>query len=288
MQSDDSRTQAECANKPEPLFKVDRVSFEQIRRSIVPISLNINCQAAQQNALSQCGSAFSYQYFLKELKLWSRYLKCRPVHRLWINDPFCIMDAPNLTELVHTIGQHFRLSRGNQKEYAAVLSCQSATREHIALLKGLEFNHIQLYLLPHCSLEEAIALRNCINDFKFSYMSLRFDKLFVTQDTNLTRQIELIKTLSPDAIFLPSQPKSQPALAEHLLNALHPPSYELEWPSQLVRPSNRLPLCPQDIIAIGPGERSVIGRVPITNTLDYLEYSRRLHFNLLPFISEST
>lgn len=280
MQSDDSHTKAEHANKPHPLFKVDGQLFQRIRHSITPISLNIDCKAAQQNALSQADSNFSYRHFIQELLLWSPHLKSRPVSRIWINDPFCSMDPPDLTELVYAIAQNFRLRKGRQ-EHIAVLSCESATREHIALLKGLEFNHIELYLLPQCSVPEVAILRDIIKDFRFPFMSVGFDVLPAPHDATLNRQAEIIRALLPDAVRLPAV-RSAPDIAKLLVDSIQEVSYCWHQPSQLIKQPNRLPPCPVDQISIGPGEVSTLGRNSLTNTSNYSEYVRQLQLDHLP------
>ena len=145
MKPDDPQTQNSTCNEPHiPHEIVLELLNCQLRNNISPLSLEIDCASLRAWSEEHTQERFRYQNLLRELRAWNKYLGRRPVNRVWINEPFVLLDAPGLTELVHAVAQNLKLIKGRHVEYSATLNLTDFSRQNIALLKGLEFNHIQI------------------------------------------------------------------------------------------------------------------------------------------------
>ncbi len=259
---------------------VERLLSDRLRDTISPLSLEIDCAALKNWSLDQAHERFRHQNLIKELRLWSNYLHRRPVNRLWINDPFTLMDAPNLTELIYAIGQNMRLRQGHHIEHTISMSCHALTRQNVALLRGLEFNHIQVKLLPDCTLEQMQELKALLVEFKFTFISFEID---VNKDPSLDalRIMEILSFLTPDTLYLhPSQLDINGI--EHLTPMLMQFGYYFQAPNLILKFHSPLHTRPGDCIRLGPGSSTSLNGLRITNLSSSEAYATHLKRDLLP------
>lgn len=257
------------------------IIYQQSRQSIAPVSLQIDCPMILEHARRTQGALVNHRDLIKELQLWSPLLKRRPVNRLWINDPFVIMDPPNLTELIYAVGQNVRLCHGHHIEHTVVLCCESASRNNVALLKGLEFNHLQLSLCPACTLEQAESLSRSVMGFKFPFISVTLPDLATINPSTIERFLAIIHTLQPGQIMFDEQHQSDVTFAA-LRGIFAKDAYHNMTPGCLTRQNFTLPRTPPDQVSVGPGGVSLLGATTLVNTTHYQHYRTLLAHDALP------
>lgn len=263
---------------------VERMLAGQLRDNITPLSIEIDCTALRKWAQEQAQERFRHQNLIKELRLWAPLISRRPVNRLWLNDPFLIMDAPSLTELVYGLGQNLKLMQGRHIEHMVTLGETEFTRQNIALLRGLEFNHIQIRVNA-----DAVCIRTLQNlvqtlaDFKFSFISIHLGITSALTDSSLII-MELLSFIAPATLTL-SQASNQPIdfrSVESLVPMLMQFGYFFQAPDTLMKFQSPLHNRPRDCLRLGPASVSVLGRLSVHNSPNARHYLGCLAQGQLP------
>lgn len=254
----------------------------QLRNNIAPLSVEVDC-AAMRVWGEQAQERFRHQNFIRELRAWNKYLGRRPVSRVWINEPFSLMDAPSLTELVHAIGQNLKLIKGRHVEHVVTLSLADFSRQNVALLKGLEFNHVQIRVPAGFDLQQLQKLKQMLGEFKFSFISLQLD--FGSDQADFTLQLmELLSFLEPATVSFRSELQSplKGVSGEGLTAMLMQFGYFLQEPATILQFYSPLHGRPADSLRLGPGAASRFGHLRTLNFATPGGYHNRVQTSGLP------
>lgn len=284
MQNNDSNILAAEQNESHmPLDAVERALQRRLRDNIAPLGLEIDCPKLLAWAQQWHEPGFRYQNLVRELRIWSGYLRRRPLARTFFNDPFRLMDAPGLTELVYAVGQTLRLLHGHHVEHCVKLTCADLTHQNLGLLKGLEFNHICLAVDADLDLQELQVHRQMLEDFKFKYFSLELACDYDKGDF-LLHLMELLSYIEPASVRLagsgaaPFADSDRDGLGKLLMQF----GYFLGDHDNLLKVSTPLHKRPSDTLRLGPGERSRFATTHASNFAAPMQYGERLDRNLLP------
>lgn len=274
MHYDDQGTNASALDK-EPHISHE-VILEllhcQIRNSIAPLGLEIDCAHLRLWGEQQGWPRFRHQLLIRELKNWNQYLCRRPVNRFYLHQPFAILDAPNLTELVYSASQNLKLNQGKHTEYLATLNESDVTSENIALLKGLQFNHIRLLVPLDYDIEQLSLLQQQIRDYKISHISFALTFSLQERDCNL-HLLQLLSFLEPETLQLqPGSSEAIPGLPALLMQF----GYYLRDATTIIRTKSPLHTSPIDCLRLGPGSCSRFGALRTTNFHHPDAYQERL------------
>lgn len=255
----------------------------QLRNNIAPLALEIDCAAMRAWGEEHLKERFRYQNLVRELRAWNKYLSRRPVSRVWLNEPFCLMDAPSLTELIHAVAQNLKLMKGHHVEHAVTLCLNDFSRENIALLKGLEFNHIQMRVPANFDLPQLQQLKQLLTEFKFTYISLQLDFDSSSGDFNL-QLMELLSFIAPSTLtFSPLlQEPLKRVVSEGFTSLLMQFGYFLQEPSTILRFYSPLHGRPADYLRLGPGAACRFGHLRTLNFATPVGYSNRVQTSGLP------
>lgn len=144
----------------------------------------------------------------KEIRLWADAIGRKSVDNLLFCYPFQHMEPYELTEIMHALASHFSLSEAQSRVHRVVTQLEEINSEHIALLKGLGFNHYQIALnrddlenLP--KLREVTAL---IRKYAFSGIGIQIHDSNCLDDLR-DSVLEVRKMVSPDFIYIGNRPK---------------------------------------------------------------------------------
>lgn len=284
MKTDDPHMLNANCNEPHiPQEVVLELLNCQLRNNIAPLALEVDCAAMRTWGEEQVQERFRYQNLVRELRAWNKYLGRRPVSRVWINEPFCLMDAPSLTELVHAIAQNLKLIKGRHVEHATTLSLTDFTRQNLALLKGLDFNHILMRVPAGFELAHLQQLKQLLAEFKFPYVSLQLD--FSSSQPDFTLQLmELLSFLSPATVgFHKSlQDPLKGISGEGLTAMLMQFGYFLQEPATILQFYSPLHARPADCVRLGPGAASQFGALRTLNFSAPESYQNRVQTSGLP------
>lgn len=281
MQTDDPHNVSSSTKEPSLAYKdVEHVLRARLRDSIAPLSLEVDCLALKKWAKVKTQERFRHHALIKELRLWSKHLQRKPVNRIWLNSPLSIMDAPSLTELVYGIGHNLKLQHSHHVEHAITLDCKAINRQNIALLRGLEFNHIQINLTRDCDLEEAQRIHRSLEEFKFSFISFELE---VNQDpsADAMRIMEHLSFLSPTALRLYPTPLDLSNL-DKLTPALMQFGYYFQAPNIILKFHSPLHTPPADCVRLGPQTYSQLCGLEFTHLASPDHYQNYLDNDLLP------
>lgn len=255
----------------------------QLRNNIAPLAVEVDCAAMRTWGEQQTQERFRYQNLVRELRAWNKYLGRRPVSRVWVNEPFCLMDAPSLTELVHAVAQNLKLIKGRHVEHAVTLNLADLSRQNIALLKGLEFNHVQIRVPAGFELPQLQKLKQTLVEFKFPFISLQLD--FGSDQADFTLQLmELLSFLEPTTVSF-HQALQEPLkciTGEGLTAMLMQFGYFLQEPATILQFYSPLHARPADIVRLGPGAASRFGQLRTLNFSTATGYHNRVQTNGLP------
>jgi hypothetical protein len=255
----------------------------QLRNNISPLGLEIDCAVLRTWSEEYAQERFRYQNLVRELRAWNKYLGRRPVNRIWINEPFTLMDAPALTELVHAVAQNLKLIKGHHVEHTVTLALGDFSRQNIALLKGLEFNHVQIRVPEDFELQQLQNLKQLLQDFKFPYISLQLD--FASENNDfMMRLMELLSFIRPSTLsFHPSlQEPFKRVNPEGLTALLMQFGYYLQPPSTILQFHSPLHGRPVDCVRLGPGATSQFGALRTLNFITPESYQSRVQTSGLP------
>ncbi|MBX2858974.1 MAG: hypothetical protein KTR17_09950 [Cellvibrionaceae bacterium] len=171
----------------------------------LPISVCINgdrLQAIQQLSLSPCTLLSS------EIKLWTEIIGRRAVDNFLFCFPFQALQPFELTQIMHTLASRFSLSQSAQRVHRVVTSQDEINPQHIALLKGLGFNHYQVVVKTGelDNLQHLKSKVQLIRRYTFQGISLLIRKTSCLG--NLRAQIiDIQQQIAPDFISIGHQPK---------------------------------------------------------------------------------
>lgn len=284
MKTDDpNMLNAACEEPHLPQEVVLELLNCQLRNNIAPLALEIDCADLRAWGEEQVQERFRYQNLVRELRAWNRYLGRRPVNRVWINEPFCLMDAPSLTELVHAIAQNLKLTKGRHVEHAVTLNLSDISRQNVALFKGLEFNHIIIRVPAGFELSRLQQLKQLIQEFKFPYTSLQLD--FSSSEPDFTLQLmELLSFLEPATIGFHQrlQDPLKGISGEGLTAMLMQFGYFLQEPATILQFYSPLHARPTDCVRLGPGAASRFGPLRTLNFSTPASYNDRVQTTGLP------
>lgn len=255
----------------------------QLRNNIAPLALELDCPPMRVWGEEHLQERFRYQNLVRELRAWNKYLGRRPVSRVWVNEPFTLMDAPSLTELVHAIAQNLKLIKGRHVEHAVTLTLADCTRQNIALLKGLEFNHVLIRVPTGFDLSQLQQLKQMLDEFKFSFISLQLD--FGSEQPDFTLQLmELLSFLEPATVSFHTQLQNplNRITGEGLTAMLMQFGYFLQEPATILQFYSPLHARPTDCVRLGPGAASQLGKLRTLNFVTPTGYYDRVQASGLP------
>ncbi len=257
----------------------------QVSHSISPMAVDINCPQMLAWA-KQCGTAkFRFQHLIKELKAWRPFFDKRPISLIWLHRPFKIMDAPGITELIFAIGHNLKLVSGQHVEHLVTLEADEITRENIALLRGLTFNHVNIAVPQGFELAKLKQLINRIREFQIPYVSIEmtFD---CTNDDALPSMMNLLRYIQPETLNFPKPPQilcnMPPQEATSVLMQM---GYYAHSNQCLMRFRSPLHSRPKDVLHLGPGAESLFGNLHAFNASDPQTYFEQTQKTTLPVVS---
>ncbi|WP_339668800.1 oxygen-independent coproporphyrinogen III oxidase [Dasania marina] len=221
--------------------------IKQRGSSIAPLSLYVHipfckniCYYCACNKIVTRDSTVSRRYLNylnKEIAMQAELAgQARPVTQLHFGGgtPTFLNDA-ELTELMHHLGQHFKLSDSPDREYSIEIDPRTVNKDRLALLKGLGFNRLSFGVqdfdpevqtaINRCqSFNMLLSLTNAARLYQFK--SVSYDLIYGLPKQNLqslTNTLEQVLELAPDRIafynyaHLPARFSSQRAIDRHTL-----------------------------------------------------------------------
>lgn len=146
--------------------------------------------------------------------------------------PTFLNDA-ELTEVMHHLGQHFKLTDSPDREYSIELDPRSISKNSLALLKGLGFNRLSFGVQDFdpdvqaaINRKQSFSMLESLVDASrlYQFKSISFDLIYGLPKQNLqslTTTLDQVLDLSPDRIafynyaHLPERFSSQRAIDRH-------------------------------------------------------------------------
>ncbi|WP_028877284.1 hypothetical protein [Teredinibacter turnerae] len=144
----------------------------------------------------------------KEIKLWADAVGHKSVENLLLCYPFQSFEPYELTGIMHALASHFGLSESEQRVHRVVTHQDEVNSDHIALLKGLGFNHYQI-ALNRSDLEDLDKLKavgDLIRKYAFTGMSIQIHDSNCLDDLR-EHVIEVKRMIAPDFIYIGNRPK---------------------------------------------------------------------------------
>lgn len=284
MPTDDLTHSAEpSAGPPMPHETVSDLLRRQLRNTIAPLGLDIDCAALAQWGKNAGLARFRHQNLVSELKCWSPYVNRRPISNIHLNEPFALLDAANLTELAHAIGQNLALMQGHHVQHTVTLRERDISRPNIALLKGLNFNHIRARVEKPIELQRLQVLKQSLDEFKFDFISLVIPVEASGNDLAL-HLMEMLSFFAPETLLLecPDDAKALNANLQDMAAMLMQFGYYFQPPAHIVKVRSPLHSRPQDCLRLGPGAQCSLGSMRTSNVVAGEAYQRCLDKLQLP------
>lgn len=252
----------------------------QLQSSIAPLALEVDCAAIKKWAKEDSGKRFRHNYLIKELKLWAELIKRKPIKRFWLNDPLTLMDAPGLTEFVFAMAKHLSVHNSGQAERATSLPLAKINKQNVALLRGLEFNHLQVSLNQQFDLAEIVELKQLVNEFKFNHLSYEVS-VSGESDKDSMRIVECLSFFQPTSLIL--HPNSLDfSHIKKISTQLMQLGYSFQAPNRVVKFNSPLMERPAHVLNLGPQAISFLGEIKVTSLADYEHYCELLNNGKLP------
>ena len=213
-----------------------------LKHSLAPLSLYVHVPFCK-NICFYCGCnkivtrdtsvARKYlNYLEKEIRLQSAAIgNRRPVMQLHFGGGTpTFLDNAELTELMHALASHFKLTDAQQREYSIELDPRTVTSDSLALLRGLGFNRVSFGIQDFdLRVQKAI---NRVQSYQsvaelvsaarlYRFRSVSFDLIYglpFQTPESLSATIDQVTKLSPDRIafynyaHLPERFSSQRAI----------------------------------------------------------------------------
>jgi hypothetical protein len=256
---------------------VDRLLKQKLHNNIAPFGLEVDCGGLMEWAESFKQPRFRHQFLVRELRSWCNYLTRKPLTMTFFSEPFALMDAPSLTELVYAIGQNLKLLHGHHVEHGISLRAEDLTRQNLALLKGLEFNHICLKIGPDFDLQELLKKQETLTDFRFAHFSLELDVDSENFDF-LMHLMELLSFIEPATVRFNARSPSPLQQVDRvgMTAVLMQFGYFLNGSESVIKFNSVLSKKPRDVLRLGPGTQSQFDQLCITNLAQPRDYIERL------------
>ncbi|WP_075185303.1 hypothetical protein [Teredinibacter haidensis] len=177
------------------------------RHPIRPINICIDGNAfAWINELET--SCTAGQLVSKEVQLWADAIGHRSVDALLLCYPFQNLQPYELTEIMHALASHFSLAESGKRCHRVATKIGEINSDHVALLKGLGFNHYQI-VLSRDDLEDLPRLEmvtSLIRQYAYSGIGIQIHDADCLDDLR-EHVIEVKKRISPDYIYIGYRPK---------------------------------------------------------------------------------
>lgn len=143
------------------------------------------------------------QLISKEIALWAGAIGHRTVDTLLLCYPFRNLLPYEITEVLHALASNFSLSESEHRCHRVATNITEINGDHIALLKGLGFNHYQIVLsrddLDDLTRLEATA--KMIRQYSFSGIGIQIHDANCLDDLR-DNVLEVKKRISPDYIYI--------------------------------------------------------------------------------------
>lgn len=266
-----------------PLEAIERLLQQKLRSNIAPFGLELDCNALLGWARQWDEPGFRHQNLVRELRVWSGLLARKPLARTYFSDPFQLLDAPALTEVVYAIGQNLKLLNGHHVEHGVTLNHHDLTRQNLGLLKGLDFNHICLKISDDFDLQELQVHRQMLADFRFAHFSLELD-FDAAEPDFLLHLMELLSFIEPASVCFGTGMRAPFAKVDRdgLTTLLMQFGYFLADSGSLLRHGSPLHKRPRDTLCLGPGAGSRFAALQVTNLAAPDQFGARLDAAQLP------
>lgn len=148
------------------------------------------------------------QILSKEVQLWADAIGHRRVHSLLVCYPFRNLQPYELTEVMHALASQFSLSESDTRCHRVATNIAEINSDHVALLKGLGFNHYQL-ILSRSDLEDLETLEavcKLIRRYAFTGIGIQIHDADCLDDLR-DHVLEVRRRLQPDFIYIGYRPK---------------------------------------------------------------------------------
>ncbi len=188
-------------------FEVIRLLEKYRHHPTRPISISIDCNSFawvnEADGISPPGRLLS-----KEISLWSEAVGHRTVDTLLLCFPFRYLKPYELTEVMHALASRFSLSETSDRCHRVATHIDEINGDHVALLKGLGFNHYQI-VLSRDDLEDIQKIEEVtklIRQYSFSGVGIQIHDADCLDD--LREHVIDVKTkVQPDYIYIGCLPK---------------------------------------------------------------------------------
>lgn len=265
------------------LDSVEHLLQQKLRHNIAPYGLEVDCPALLQWCHEWDEPPFRHQNLARELRTWSAILARKPLARIFFNEPFCLMDASSLTGWMNAIGESCRLHSGHHAELGVTLGPEDLNYQNLALLKGLDFNHVFVKVAADFDLQELQVHKQMLADLKLPYFSLELN--FDSASMNFPlRLMELLSFIEPASVCFSREIASplQHVEQEGLIPALMQFGYFIDNTQTVLKFHSPFNKRPRDTLRLGPGSRSRFVNLQTANFSAPTPYCERLDNKLLP------
>lgn len=192
-----------------PVVEIEVIRLTQKLRQDAHLPIDICIDSQRLEKLKHLPFSAS-GLIAKEIKLWGALIGHHPVNNLLFNTPFEVLEPFELTEILHALATSFKLSENKTRTFRVTVAPGAITEDHIALLKGLGFNHVQI-VLNHDEIEDIETLINAkivLNSFSIKDISFLIRKLDL--GNALQVQIKQLKDhVEPNFIQFGNRPSLQ-------------------------------------------------------------------------------
>ena len=261
---------------------IEQRLLPELRNNISPFGLEVDCLAIRRSSGKLGKIPLDHQNVVREMQVWSKYLRHRPISTILFKDPFVAFNASSLSQIVSSVGENFRLLNSRREEHAAVIQFQHVTEDRLALLKDLDFNHIKINLNETLRSESVVYVNRLLEEFQFPYIS------FVVQldgnDVNyLAKFLTIFSEVQPETIIIDASSKNglngRDCCFAELSTRL---GYIALSSTTVVRYRSKLIGAPRDKLGLGPNACSRFGDCKITNFGSLFDYADSLKNASLP------
>ncbi len=189
-------------------FEVIRLLENYRHHPTRPISISIDCNSfawvKEKNGIKSAGNILS-----KEVSLWADAVGHRTVDTLLLCFPFRYLQPYELTEVMHALASRFSLAESaSDRCHRVATHIDEINSDHVALLKGLGFNHYQI-VLSRDDLEDLKKIEDVtklIRQYSFSGVGIQIHDADCLDD--LRDHVIHVKTkVKPDYIYIGCLPK---------------------------------------------------------------------------------
>jgi len=188
-------------------FEATRLLENFRRQPARPINICIDGNAfawvKQNNNITSTGNTLC-----REIHAWAEAIGQRNVDALMLCYPFQYWQPYELTEIMHALASHFCLSESTQRCHRVATKISEINNEHVALLKGLGFNHYHI-VLSRDDLEDIPRLESLvklIRQYSFSGIGIQIHDADCLDDLR-DHVKDVQQKIAPDYIYIGLHPK---------------------------------------------------------------------------------